>query len=453
MTANQRMVWHCVTSFLIIALGIWWGVATFSGDLSAKFPNRPIQIVVPYGAGGGSDTFVRILTKGIVEDELIDQPLVIINMPGGSGTIGSRSVKDARPDGYKILCQHNAIITAKLAGTVDYGAEAFDQIAMTGELSLVILVREDAPFDDLPALLEAAKQQPKQIRFGANRGAPAYFTTLQMEKAWPGAQFSIVSADGGADRYAKIIGGHLDAGIFSLSEYLDFRSPDGTPADQNIRAIAILGSKRHPSSPDVATAVEQNVPVLLSNAHYWWAPKGTPKDVVNRIAMVLQKAMQNQTVRSELDRLTVDPNFLQGEPLNETLNSTIKRFEATADVKESVVPRFTSYVLLIVAVLFVWVLVTPVSETDSDGQLDQAKPFEKQPTTAIASLAVLVVYVAVLGQGWLPFAIATALMVFVVANLLTRWNAGHIITIVQVALLTGLGTQFVFTEIFTTVLP
>jgi hypothetical protein len=144
---------------------------------------------------------------------------------------------------------------------------------------------------------------------------------------------------------------------------------------------------------------------------------------------------------------------LQGEPLNETLNSTIKRFEATADVKESVVPRFTSYVLLIVAVLFVWVLVTPVSETDSDGQLDQAKPFEKQPTTAIASLAVLVVYVAVLGQGWLPFAIATALMVFVVANLLTRWNAGHIITIVQVALLTGLGTQFVFTEIFTTVLP
>ncbi len=324
---------------------------------------------------------------------------------------------------------------------------------MTGELSLVIIVREDAPFDDLPALLDAAKRKPKQIRFGANRGAPAYFTTLQMEKAWPGAQFSIVSADGGADRYAKIIGGHLDAGIFSLSEYLDFRSPDGTPADQNIRAIAIMGSQRNQSSPNVPTAVEQNVPVLLSNAHYWWAAKGTPKDVINRIATVLQQAMQNETVQSELKRLTVDPNFLQGDPLNEKLNSTITRFEATADVKESIVPKFTNYVLGIVAVLFAWVLLTPAGDDGSFGQYDLTRPFEKRPITAVASLAVLVTYVAVLGQGWLPFAIATALMVFVVGNLLTRWSVPHMITLAQIALLTGLGTQFVFTEIFTTVLP
>ena len=134
------------------------------------------------------------------------------------------------PDGYKILCHHNAIITAKLAGTVDYGPEAFEPIALTAEMSMVILVREDSPVQNIVDLLEQAKATPKEVRFGANKGAPAYFTTLQLERAWPGADFSIVSAGGGADRYSKILGGHLEAGIFSLSEYLDFRGVEGTPA-------------------------------------------------------------------------------------------------------------------------------------------------------------------------------------------------------------------------------
>ena len=244
----------------------------------SDYPSRPIQVVVPYGAGGGSDTFVRTIQKGIVQDDLLPQPLVIMNVPGGGATSGSRKVKDASLDGYKILCLHNAIITAKLAKTVDYGVEAFEPIAMTGELSLVIMVRDDAPYDDLRDLLNEAKRRPKQIKFGANKGAPAYFATLHMQRVWEGAAFNIVSGDGGAERYSKLLGGHLDAGIFSLSEYFDYRLSN-VPSDQNIRAIAVMATDRHPSIPDVPCSMEQGVPVLLSNAHYWWAPKGTPKEV------------------------------------------------------------------------------------------------------------------------------------------------------------------------------
>ena len=183
-------------------------------------------------------------------------------------------MKDAEPDGYKILCLHNAIITAELSGSVDFGPKDFESIALTGELALVIMVREDAPYADLPALLQAAKDRPKQIRFGANQGAPAYYATLQLENTLPGADFSIVSADGGADRYAKIIGGHLDAGIFSLSEYLDFRSPEGTPPDRNIRAIAIMSPKRNASVPDIPTATEQDVPVLSEQCALLVGAKG-----------------------------------------------------------------------------------------------------------------------------------------------------------------------------------
>ncbi len=167
---NKTMLaWQLVTSCVIVALIGWWWDRHSSQDGSSQYPNRPIHVIVPYKAGGGSDTFVRIMTKGIVEDQLLDQPLVIVNQPGGIGTIGSREVKNAPPDGYKILCHHNAIITAKLAGTVDFGPEAFEPIALTAEMSMVILVREDSPVQSIVDLLEQAKATPKEVRFGANK--------------------------------------------------------------------------------------------------------------------------------------------------------------------------------------------------------------------------------------------------------------------------------------------
>lgn len=441
--------------FLLAAAPITSAQDTVSQEAIDAYPNTPIQVVVPYGAGGGSDTFVRTLQIGIIEDKLLPQPLVIVNQPGGSATIGSRAVKDANPDGYKILCLHNAIITAKMAGTVDYGAEAFEAIAMTGELSLVIMVRDDAPYKDLRDLLDDAKQRPKEVRFGANKGAPAYFATLQMEKVWPGADFNIVSADGGADRYAKILGGHLDAGIFSLSEFLDFRGPEGTPADRNVRAIAVMANERHPSIPDVPCSVEQDVPVLLSNAHYWWAPKGTPKPIVQKLASVFQHAMQNEKVQSDLQRFRVDNVFLQGDELQVRLNETIKRFEAAVASKESSLPNLTKYVLFIVAGLLLWVGIESFIKPHEieESAFVETEDHTRRPYMALACFAVVAAYVLILERGWLPYSIATVAMVFLAGGLMVRWDKQRLIVLAPLALITGFGTQFVFTQIFETILP
>jgi tripartite-type tricarboxylate transporter receptor subunit TctC len=458
MTHRSLLLWHVCVTAAIVALLAWWISRFGSSQRGAEFPTRPVQVVVPFGAGGGSDTFVRVLQQGIVEDGLMDQPLVIINQAGGTATIGSRAVKDAEPDGYKILCLHNAIITAKLSGLVDYGIEAFEPIAMTGELSLVIMVREDAPFADLREMLQAAAESPKQLRFGANQGAPAYYATLQLEQAWPGAEFSIVSADGGADRYAKILGGHLDAGIFSLSEYLDFLGPEGTPPSENVRAIAIMSPKRSPTIPDVPTAVEQNIPVLLSNAHYWWAPKGTPGPIIESLASVLEAAMRNETVRSELARLRVDPVFEQGDVLQQRLEETIRRFETVVVQKQNRLPNFTLYIAVVVGVLLFWTVVETIVQTvrskthPSFSRIGIAS-FRQRPGIAASCFLVLVAYVYVLGTDWVSYAWASAAMVFIVGVLMTRGRSGRWLILFQLACLTGLGTEFIFTEIFETPLP
>lgn len=453
-------VWHALSMTTIVFLiGSWSRRAAPVGD---EFPNRPIQVVVPYAAGGGSDTFVRIVSSGITEDNLLPVPLVILNQDGGIGTIGSREVKNASPDGYKILCHHNAIITAKLAGTVTYGPEAFEPIAMTGEMAMVILVRSDSPFQNLTDLLEAAKEEPNTIRFAANKGAPAFFATLQLQKTVPGAEFTIVSSGGGADRYTKIIGGHLEAGIFSLSEYLDFRRGADAPPDQDVRAIALLSEQRHESIPEVPTATELGSPVLLNNANYWWAPKGTPPEILTFFADLLEKAIQNETVRSELRRIRVDPVFDRGESLSVRIEQTVNQFESVAEQKQMELPNFPLYLGVILAALFLWMLVDSARLSNSmnlpQPQLADPITFVPRPRVAIASLILLATYIQFLGTPWLPFAPLTSMTVILIGGTMllggkNRPASHQLIVLAQLGILTGFGIDYAFTELLGSPLP
>ena len=453
---KSTVIWHPVAAIALVCLIGWQIMRHKSETTESGYPERAIHIVVPYDAGGGSDTFVRILEKGIAEDALVDQPLVILNQPGGSGTIGSGEVKNADPDGYKILCHHNAIITAKLAETVDYGPEAFEPIAMTGEMSMVILVRDDSPIQNIVDLLETAKDKPNTIRFGANKGAPAYFTTLQLQKSLEGAELTIVSAGGGADRYSKILGGHLEAGIVSLSEYLDFRGPAGTPPDQNIRAIALLSNQRHESIPDVPTAVEMNVPVVLTNANYWWAPKDTPAAVIDYWADALDKAMQNENVLGELARLRMDPTYDRGASLKQRLDNTMYQFSLVAEQEQTWLPNFTVYVGILLVVFLTWAVIESIFQKKQLPETNStlpSEPFRKRPDIAIACFALLCGYVLLLSMGWLPFAIVSAGMVALIGGQMMRGTSAKWIVLLELAVLTGLGTQFIFTEVFVTPLP
>ncbi len=120
--------------FLIVVSGC----AQSSTSEPVTYPQRPIKLIVPFAAGGGSDTFARILQKAIEEHQLLSQPLVIINVPGAGGTVGSRRVKNARPDGYTLLLLHEGIMTSQAAGLTNFGPEAFQPICGTGSTGMVI---------------------------------------------------------------------------------------------------------------------------------------------------------------------------------------------------------------------------------------------------------------------------------------------------------------------------
>lgn len=454
---TMNRLWHFMAWPLIAVLIAWWATNQFSRK-DTSYPNKPIEVVVPYPAGGGSDTFVRrVIQQGVEEGKLLDVPLVVMNIPGGGGTIGSREVKDSRPDGYRVICHHTSMISSKLSGTVDFGPDDFSKFAQTGKNTMIVMVREDCPYPNLLSLLQAAAATPKTLTFGANVGSAAYFITLQLEKAVPGAKFSIVSADGGADRYNRLIGGHLDAGIFSLSEYLDFRDSDDTPPERNVKALAVIGDERHPAIPDAWTTVEQDLPVTFSNAYYWWAAKDTPQEIQTYLADVLEKTMQTSIAQSEMKRLKIDPTFLKGEAVDQSIQDTVDSFQSVIVKEETNVPDFAKYVQWIVLGLFLVMILCQLKGWEQpEGILAEAEdtpPFTKRPGRAAACFVALVVYVLLLVNTPIPFAIASTVMVVIVGNIMSGWQPQYRLVLFQLALLTGFGTDLIFTKLFTVPLP
>lgn len=442
---------------------------------SDAWPNRPIQVVVPYTAGGGTDSFVRLLSNAIAEEDLLPQPLVVMNQPGGSGTIGSRFVKDARPDGYRILCHHESIITAQLSGTVAFGPDDFVPIAHTGDMVLLVVVREDAAYQSIRDLLQEAKEKPRTVRFGANPGSPAHFTAMKLQAAYPGAELNLITAGGGQKRYISLLGGHLEAGIFSLAEYLSFRSEEGMSPDKNIRALAVLSEKPQPALPGVPTCLQEGIEATSSNAYYWFAPKGTPPEIVDAFSDAFRRAMRNDGVRKTLTEWSISTDFTEGEELRQRLNTRMTGLKPLAFINQTALPNFPLLAGIAAGILTLLVVAIEIKDRKSSprrvdevslnaptaassARLETRKPLNRlRPGSghrrATACFFLLMMYVAVLQSGSIPFVISTALLVFAVGTTICAWNRSRAVPLLQIALAVGLATELVFTHVFAVPLP
>ena len=250
----------------------------------AKFPERPLTVIVPFAAGGGSDVFVRIFQEAIRKNQLCPYPIVVKNLSGAGGTIGSRAAKEAEPDGHTLLCLHDGIYTAQHYGNADWGPLDFEPLAATGRSGVVVAVRENSPFESLDDLMDEAVQRPYQLVFGTNLGAPNHYSALFLQKGRPGAKFRFTQTGGGAKRLAQLKGGHVDLTGFSVAEYEQFKAA-------GIRALATMSEEREPSFPMVPTAREQGVDAVHGLMQFWWAPKGTPEERLSYLRNLLERAM------------------------------------------------------------------------------------------------------------------------------------------------------------------
>lgn len=447
-----KKIWHiCVLAFVAYAA---YGSYMASKNRRADYPQKPVNVVIPYAAGGGTDTFVRFINKAVRDGNMMPEPIVVVNKPGGSTTIGSSFVKYAKPDGYTILCLHEALMSTKATGQSPHGPEAFEPIAATGEEGQMILVSKDSPYKNLKELVNAAEEKPNTIKFGADLNSPPHFSGIMLEEASNGGKFRFVSTGGAAKRLSALLGGHIDAAIFMGSEYIRYKS-------MGLRALAYLGDERHPSKEinPIPTGIEQGYPVVNSNLQYWWFPKGTDQAKIDYFTAVLKKAMATEYVQGKLDDLKIIPRVIEGKELHERIKKKMAGFEKMKIEKSVELPNIGAWVL---GLTIFFGLIVGIKAVLNKGESDEGEEELLEPEDpdlklrhdyAIGISIITVIYTLVLSLQLVDFRISTAIFVLGGGLFLTGFDKKKLIYTVEVALVMSLGLFFVFSEFFKIDMP
>jgi putative tricarboxylic transport membrane protein len=268
------------------------------------YPDKPVRIVVPNPPGGSADYIARFFQAPL--QRVLGQPLAVSNVVGGGTSIGNRQVRDAAPDGHTVLAIHQALLTAATLKVMDFGPEAFAQVAQVATEYVTVVVNSKAPYQTLPAFLAAAKAG--DLKAGVQIGAINHFLFLSLGDA-TGTKFRYVNTGGGGPTRTALAGGHVDCAFLTVNE----AKPLVDSGD--LKIVAIFAPQRLASWPNLATAREQGTDLLLNLNYWWWMPKATPRARVDRFADALRSAMNDPEVVQKYAEFNMSAVFLKGAEL------------------------------------------------------------------------------------------------------------------------------------------
>jgi tripartite-type tricarboxylate transporter receptor subunit TctC len=277
---------------------------------AADFPTRPVQLMIAFPAGGSTDVAARIVAS--IAEKQLGQTIVVVNRGGAGGQVGWTDMSRARPDGYYMgfinLPALNTVILdpeRKAAFKVDAFVPVINQVLDPG----IIWVKADSPYKSLKDLLEAAKRTPNKLS-AATTGilGDDHLAILMAEEAYPGAIFRIVHLEGSAAQLTAILGGHIDVAFDNVgSIYRRVRTGE-------LRALAVMDTRRSLFLPDVPTTPELGFPTVISNSTRGIAvPKGTPAPIIKTLEQVFKKAMEDPEHVKKMDEQGLALRIMVGE--------------------------------------------------------------------------------------------------------------------------------------------
>ncbi len=304
-------------------LGLAAAVLLLGAGAAEAWPDRAVRVVVPFGPGGTSDQVARAYQAAIQENDLMGQPINVVNV-GGHFSIGARQVMEADPDGHTFLVLHIALMGGEATGAMDFGFRDFAPVATTGRFCVMPMVRKDSGIDSLEDLLAKARDEPDTLLFGVNIGAINHMGGILLQNAEPGAQFRFVQIGGGTANFTALTGGQTNATVLSGAEVINFtRLPDGSEnPEAEIKPLAYTGPERLPQLPDVPTVNELGYDVEYCIENWWFAPKDTAPEAIAAFADVLERAGDTDRIRTFRETQAFDPLFVREADMAASLAET-----------------------------------------------------------------------------------------------------------------------------------
>ena len=270
---------------------------------AADYPTRPISIVVPYPAGGGVDAMARVVAQKL--SEAFNQKVVVDNRGGGGGTIGTRAVARAEPDGYTLLLGHTGTISINPSLYVKLGLNPqkdFAPIGLVASMPVALLAHPSFPAKDIKEVIALAKKQPGKLNLGTSAVGTGGYMCAELFKSESGIDVAIIPYKGTAPVMNDLLGGHVPMAFGVLPPAL------GNLQAGKLRAIAVTSKKRFSLLPDVPTFDESGMPGFEAVLRYGLlAPAGTPKEIVDRLSVELRKLVSTEAVQNRIHLEGGDP--------------------------------------------------------------------------------------------------------------------------------------------------
>jgi tripartite-type tricarboxylate transporter receptor subunit TctC len=280
----------------LAALSAAAAAVVFPGLVHAAYPERPITLIVPWGAGGGTDAVARIIAAELEKE--LKQPVNVVNRIGGSGVVGHQAIASAAPDGYTLGILTVEIGMMRHAGLTQLSGADYTPLALMNFDANAIMVRDDSPIKTAKDLLEAARAAPGKLKAsGTGQGGIWHLGLAQwlVDNKLPGNAIGWVPSQGAAPGLQDLMAGGVDVVSCSLPEARSLIDA------KKVRPLILLGSK-----PD---GIFPNVPLYTDASGKMWnagawrgiaGPKGLPKDMTDKIAATLKKIFDGKEYKDFL---------------------------------------------------------------------------------------------------------------------------------------------------------
>ena len=311
----RRQALQLLAAILALATPLAWGQA-------AGWPAKPVTIVVPFPAGGGTDAFARPLSAALTKQT--GKQFIIDNRGGAGGTVGATIASKAAPDGYTFFmgAVHHAIAPS-MYPRLDYHLETdFVPVGLVSSVPQVIVVNpQRVPVNDLKGLLEYVRANPGKLNYGSAGNGTSHHLAGELFKLQTKTFITHIPYRGAGPALQDLVAGQVDMMFDGLGS-----SAPHIKAGR-IKALAVASDKRAPGFPDLPTSVEAGVPSYQVSTWYGlWAPKGTPKEIVAAMQAEMKKAFATDEIKSAWNGLGTNVPNLWGDDFGKFVASETKRW-------------------------------------------------------------------------------------------------------------------------------
>ena len=274
---------------------------------AATYPEKAVQLVVPFPPGGGSDVSARVAVEYV--NRLLPNPLVVSNVSGGTCSVGAKQVLRAKPDGYTLFWEHPTLSVQTATKVVDHSFRDFEMVGVAVQSTFVLVASKNLPVKNAVELMDYMRDNPGKVRWPMSFGAMSHFGFLYVADGYKGGEVTpgIVANAGDKDRVVAIIGGHADASCVSISAAAPYI------ASGDVLALGVLSEKRMPMLPDLPTLREQGIDSVYNQIFTVFGPRGLPDNVKATVQKAFKEGLASDEARAALANLYCLPEVLTPE--------------------------------------------------------------------------------------------------------------------------------------------